>query len=239
MAVAKSYMSLAIEEGPYMVNGKQYCKVRMKNGSLKQVRWYSDAEFAKMYPEEKVEVAASPDRKTQKDVLGFTHGYITIFKGDTYGNLEWFKRSIARYCKFWGWYIVSTDEIPTDLPITVTPIRLNWELVGKENGELIPEGQIAKAIEPLLYDASPSEYQGTIGERLELELTVVKTIVLTGAFGTSTMHIMEDSNKNVFVWTTAAKNWAEGSVKHIRGTVKEHRMYKNCKQTLLTRCTEI
>lgn len=238
MAVAKSYIALPIEEGPYMVNGKQYCKVRMKNGSLKQVRWYSDAEFARMYPEEKAP-AVVPDRKTQKDVLGFEKGYITIFKGDTYANLEWFKRSIARYCKFWGWYIVSTDEIPEDLPATVSPIRLNWELVGKENGELIPESLIAKAIEPLLYDASPSEYQGSIGDRLDLELTVIKTITLTGAFGTTTMHIMEDANGNVFVWTTAAKSWSEGSTKRIRGTVKEHRTYKNCKQTMLTRCTEI
>ena len=77
MAVAKSYIALPIEEGPYIVNGKQYCKVRMKNGSLKQVRWYTDAEFAKMYPEEKAVVAASPDRKTQRDILGFEN--VTYF----------------------------------------------------------------------------------------------------------------------------------------------------------------
>ena len=239
MAVAKSYIALPIEEGPYIVNGKQYCKVRMKNGSLKQVRWYTDAEFAKMYPEEKAVVAASPDRKTQRDILGFEKGYITIFKGDTYGNQEWFKRSIARYCKFWGWYIVSTDELPEDMPATITPIQLPWELVGKEDGTLIPEGQITKAIEPLLYDASDSEFQGVLGERLTLTVTVTKAIEVEGNFGTSTIHTMEDADGNVYMWATASKSWAEGSVKNIRGTVKDHRVYRNCKQTVLTRCQEV
>jgi hypothetical protein len=28
--------------------------------------------------------------KTQKQVLGSENGHVTIFKGDTYANLEWF-----------------------------------------------------------------------------------------------------------------------------------------------------
>lgn len=238
MPVAKSYTALPIEEGPYQVNGRMYCKVRQKTGALKQVRWYSDAEYARMYPEEKAP-AASPDRKTQRDILGFEKGYITIFKGDTYANLEWFKRSIARYCKFWGWYIVSTDEIPEDLPNTVTPVQLPWELVGKEDGTLIPEGMIASAIEPLLYEASSSEFQGKIGERIERVLTVRKNVSLPNAFGVSSMHIFEDAEGNVYVWTTASKAWAEGSEHKIRGTIKDHKVYRNCKQTVLTRCVEV
>lgn len=238
MPVAKSYIDLPLEEGPYQANGRMYCKVRMKNGTLKQVRWYSDAEFARMYPEEKAP-AVDPDRKTQKDILGFEKGYITIFKGDTYANLEWFKHSIARYCKFWGWYIVSADEVPANLPEGIIPVQLPWELVGKEDGTLLLEHQIAKAIEPLLYEASISEFQGSIGERLERVLTVRKNICLQGAFGISTMHIFEDENQNVYTWTTTSKSWPEGSEHKIRGTVKDHRIYKNCKQTILSRCVEV
>ena len=238
MPVAKSYAGLKIEEGPYQVNGRMYCKVRQLNGGIKQVRWYSDAEYRHMYPGE---VVHAPDavRKTQRDILGFEKGYITIFKGDTYGNLEWFKRSVARYCRMWGWYIVSTDEIPADLPASVTPVQLPWELVGKADGTLLTDGQIAAAIEPLLYDASPSEFQGNIGDRIEKVLTVRKNVCLQGAFGVSSMHIFEDENSNVFVWTTTSKSWPEGSEHKIRGTVKDHKIYKNCKQTILTRCVEV
>lgn len=238
MPVAKSYAGLPIEEGPYQVNGRMYCKVRQNSGALRQVRWYSDAEYKRMYPGEVVH-AVDPNRKTQKDILGFEKGYITIFRGDTYGNKEWFKRSIARYCKWWGWYIVSTDTVPEILPEAVEAVVLLWELVGKEDGTLLPDHMIEEALAPLLYDASPSEFMGAIGERLELTLTVRKAIEVSGAFGISTMHIMEDDNQNVFVWSTAAKNWSEGSVHKLRGTVKDHRVYKNCKQTVLTRCVEV
>lgn len=238
MPVAKSYAGLKIEEGPYQVNGRMYCKVRQLNGGIKQVRWYSEAEYKRMYPGE---IVHTPDaeRKTQKDILGFDKGYITIFKGDTYSNLEWFKRSIARYCRMWGWYIVSTDELPADMPASVIPVRLPWELVGKDDGTLMTDGQIAAALEPLLYDASPSEFQGNIGDRIEKVLTVRKNICLQGAFGVSSMHIFEDENENVYVWTTTSKSWPEGSEHKIRGTVKDHKIYKNCKQTILTRCVEV
>ena len=43
MPVAKSYIGLPVEQEPYQANGKMYCRVRMKNGTIKQVRWYTDA----------------------------------------------------------------------------------------------------------------------------------------------------------------------------------------------------
>ena len=234
MPVAKSYAMLTIEEGPYTINGRQYCKVRQKNGGLKQVRWYSDAEYARMYPG----VQVTANWKTQREMLGFDKGYITIFKGDTYSCSEWFKRSIARYCKWWGWYIVSTEELP-ELPAGITPVQLPWEAVGKEDGSLIADGLLTKAVEPYLYETTTSEFVGDIGERLDLMLTVKKAIEVNGAFGSSTIHIMEDECGNEFMWSTAAKSWAEGAVKHVRGTVKDHRIYRNSKQTVLTRCTEV
>jgi hypothetical protein len=58
-----------------------------------------------------------------------------------------------------------------------------------------------------------------------------------GVYGRSTMHIMEDDEGNQLKWTTAAKTLVEGNVYHLRGTVKSHDVYKNAKQTVLTRCT--
>ena len=240
MPVAKSYQELEIIGDVFISSGRQYVNVKLKSGKIKTVRFYSDAEYRKMYPEA-VAVARStdPSAKSQKEVLGFTKGYITIFKGDTYAEIDWFRASIARYTRWWGWYIISTEEIPSDLPEGIEPIRLSWESVGKENGELKPEYLIKEAVEALIYEASDSEFQGAIGERLELFLTVERVIELDNNFGHSQMHLMRDDCGNLYVWTTASKNWASGSEHHIKGTVKDHRTYKGEKQTVLTRCIAV
>ena len=65
-----------------------------------------------------------------------------------------------------------------------------------------------------------------------------QNIPLENEYGNSNMHVMEDRDGNVFIWTTASKNWPEGSKKLIRGTVKSHRLYRGVKQTILIRCSE-
>jgi hypothetical protein len=240
MAVAKSYQELEIIGDVFVSSGRQYVNVKLKSGKTKTVRWYSDAEYRKMYPEAvAVNRSADPYSKSQKEVLGFAKGYITIFKGDTYSEIDWFRASIARYTRWWGWYIISTEEVPADLPEGITPIQLPWELVGQEDGNLKPEHLVKEAVESIIYDESESEYVGSIGERLELFLTVERTIELDGSYGRSTMHIMRDDCGNLFVWTTASKSWAAGTEHHIKGTVKDHRKYKNECQTVLTRCLEV
>ena len=240
MPVAKSYQELEIVGDVFVSSGRQYVNVKLKSGKLKTVRWYSDAEYRKMYPEA-VAIARSADPffKSQKEILGFTKGYITIFKGDTYAEVDWFRASIARYTRWWGWYIISTEEVPSDLPEGITPIQLPWELVGQEDGNLKPEHLVKEAVESIIYDESESEYVGSIGERLELFLTVEKVIELDNNLGRSSMHIMRDDCGNSYVWTTASKTWSVGSEHHIKGTVKDHRKYRNQCQTILTRCLEV
>ena len=240
MPVAKSYQSLEIVGDVFISAGRQYVNVKMKSGALKTVRWYSDAEYRKMYPEAiAIDRSADPYYKSQKEVLGFTKGYITIFKGDTYAEIDWFRASIARYARWWGWYIISTEEVPADLPASIEAIRLPWELVGQDSGELKSESLVKEAVEALIYEEGISEFVGEIGERIELTLTVIRAIKIENDYGHSIIHIMEDNCGNVYVWITAAKNWSEGSVKIVHGTIKDHRIYKNTKQTVLTRCMEI
>ena len=237
--VAKSYQGLEIVGDVYVSSGRTYVQVRTKKGTLKQVRWYSDAEYAKMYPDEaKRRDKNDPYFKTQKEVLGFGNGYITIFKGNTYENKDYFKFGSARYTRWWGWYFVSTEELPTDIPEDVEPVKLPWELVGNEDGFLKPENEVISAVETLLYEPDVSEYQGNIGDKLNIVVSVEKAILLNGYYGPSTMHILRDYSDNCYVWTTSARNWSEGTEHHIVGTVKEHKQYKGIKQTILTRCRE-
>lgn len=243
MAVAKSFQSFDILTEPYLVGDKAYVKVRNpKTKSERQVRWYTDAEYRKMYPEEVVIAvtgSSDPYARSQKDILGFEKGYITIFSGDIDTNEDWFCQSIARYAKWWGWYIISSDEVPAVLPIGVSAIRLPWEIVGQDNGRLKPEAAIKTAIENLLYEPDTSEWVGAVGERLNLTLTITNNQQIENGFGTSTKHTMKDADGNVFIWFTAAKNWSVGDTKHIRGTVKQHSTSRNTKETILTRCAEL
>lgn len=242
--VAKSFQTMKIMTEPFQENGKFYVKVlNEKTGTIRKVRFYSENEYFKMYPEERKTAttinSGNNYKYNVKHVLGFDNGFITIFKGEQAQYLEWFKKSIARYHRAWGWYIVSTEELPQDIPNEITPIRLDWNLVSNEDGTLKAESAIVEIVDNLIYDDSPSEFIGIIGERLEIEVTIINAIQLDGNFGKSTMHIMEDQNKNIYIWTTASKSWIPGAKKKIRGTIKDHKIYKRVKQNILTRCMEV
>ena len=182
MPTAKSYQSLEILGEPYELNGKMYVKVQAKSGA-KQVRWYTDREYAKMYPEDKSVLTSfgedkkkSPYWRSQKDVLGFEEGFIWIFKGDTYAHVDWFRSKgyYFAYRKWFGWTLGSTKEMPEDLPADLTPVKLPWELVGKDDEVLKSDAEVEKAVQSLLIDPTNSEYQGEVGERIIRTLTVKK-----------------------------------------------------------------
>lgn len=234
--VAKSFQSMKQLGEPFSENGKMYINVQNeKTGKSRKVRWYTEAEYAKMYSE-KIEAPAKTF-KSQKQVLGFEYGYVTIFKGDTYANLEWFQKSVARYCKWWGWYIVSTETVPFDLPCGLEPIQLPWDLVGEEDGYLKPDAEIKTAVDSILYDAGNSKFQGSIGDRLELDLEVISAHKRDGYYGEQTIHYMVDAAGNQYLWSTASKSWEVGDKRHIKGTVKDHKVIRNVETTVLTRCS--
>ena len=233
--VAKSYQKFEIAGEPYLVNGRYY--VKLSTG--KQVRWYSEHEYYKMYPDEKP-VAQEPETiiiRPLKEVLGFDKGYITVCKGDTYSHLEWFKESAFRYSKYFGWYLCSTDEMPEDFPADLIPLHLKWEDVAQPDGTALKsEATLKSVMESIMYDPSPSQHIGNVGDKIMVMLTVIKTIPLESYYGRSTMHIFEDENQNVFTWTTAAKCLPVGETYMVRGSIKDHTVFRNCNQTVLTRC---
>lgn len=122
--VAKSYEGLPIVEEEYTKNGRSYCKVRTTKGVIKEVRTYTEAEYNKMY--NITAVSSVEDFDTLKHILGFDKGYVTIFKGAVAANEEFFNKSNARFHVAMGWYIVSTEEVPT-LPNGVTTVKYTWE----------------------------------------------------------------------------------------------------------------
>lgn len=234
--VAKSYQKFEICGDPYTVNGRQY--VKLSNG--KQVRWYNETEYYKMYPEEKDKEPKVERIRPLKEVLGFDKGYITICKGETYPHLDWFKASDFRYSTIFGWYLCSTYEMPEDFPFDLVPLRLPWDSVAVPGEDrLLTDTAVKAAVEAVLYEPSVSEYQGSIGERLEINVKVIKTISLEGYYGLSTLHIFEDADGNIYTWNTASTSLPVDSIYNIKGRVKDHTTFRNTKQTVLTRCTYV
>lgn len=232
MPVALSYQKCAILTDPFTKNGRKYVIIETAFGGQKQVRWYDDWEWNKLHPE----LAIKPDYKHS---LGFDEGYITIYYGETYPNLDWFKaKDECRYNKKWGWYTVSTETVPTDIPEGVLTAKILWDTISRD-GETVDDALVDNFMNYLKYGESKSQYVGELGERLDLELTIDKVIPVEGYYGTNSMHIMHDKDENVYVWTTSAKTLTSGLTYHMRGTVKDHRQYRGVNQTILTRCSVI
>lgn len=238
MPVAKSYQSLATFGEPFEENKKMYITVITSRGAHKKVRWYTDAEYAKLYPAEGAStVSQTKPLKPLKKVLGFSKGYITIFKGDTYPLLDWFRESAARYHNFFGWYFTSEDELP-QLPAGITPIQLRWEDVCVPGEDYLKgEASIREVIDSLIYEPSNSTWQGQVGERIDRILTVTKITELEGGYyGPSTFFLFLDEVGNEYCWTTASKKLELGKTYEIRGSIKALQTYKGKQQTVLTRC---
>lgn len=246
MPVAKSYQGLTQLSEPYKHNGKMYVTIETKQGHCKDVRWYSDAEYARMYPEVKVDRTKDPYYKSQKLILGFDKGYITIFKGVTPENEYWFEgKRECRYAKWWGWYVPSTIAVPVDYPEGVQEIKLTWNPMGNEEEWLKDEATVKKHVRDTLLAAirkpnPTSTQQGRVGHRLDIKFKVIGKQTEENKHYNSKTHFYElqDGNGNYYKWKTSAKDWSIGTYHHVRGTVKEFDELNGEPCTVLTRCVE-
>ena len=88
-----------------------------------------------------------------------------------------------------------------------------------------------------------SQYVGSVGERMTAKCSYIKgasfKVKSFSGFGEDTMyiHTFKDADGNVLVWKTSKYLGMEyGEPVDLTGTIKEHKEYKDEKQTVLTRC---
>lgn len=229
--VAKSYQSCPVICDPYKIGTRMYVKVQKPNGEIAQVRYYTEEEYKKYYGEASLEAA----KQSQKEAFGFTDGFITIIKGDSYPYKDFLKAEGAKYSKLWGWYFASEIPIPP-LPDPISAVRLDWEVVGQENGLLKSESIIAAEVAKLTHEPSESKFVGEIGQRIEVEVTVKRAVPLENYYG-SVIFTFEDADKNIYVWKTQPRQIEVGEHLKLRGTIKAHNIFRDVEQTILTRCT--
>ena len=244
--VAKSYADLEKLSSVFEKDGRQYIKIKLASGNEKDVRAYTEKEYKRLYrenppcgngaqPSVKVKAPAGP---VVKNILGFQEGYIWIFKGDLERAEYWFEQTkVARYHVMFGWYIVSTDSVPFDIPSCIESVQLPWEKVGNTDGTLLPKGIIEAVLNEIRYGGHPSQFQGTVGSRLTLVLYLkqIETLPPT-QYGAQTIYTFEDQNANIFVWRTGVnKDWSIGDEIHCKAGVKSHDTVRGIRQTALTR----
>ena len=243
--VAKSYQEWDKIGDVYESNGRMYLKVKNPKGTEKEVRAYSETEYRRLYKESPMPTDASPSVKVKapagpvvKNILGFQKGYIWIFKGDLERAEYWFEQTPeCRYHVMFGWYVVSTESIPFDIPSCIESVQLPWEKVGNADGTLLPKGIIEAVLNELRYGGHPSQFQGTVGSRLTLVLYLkqIETLPPT-QYGAQTIYTFEDQNANIFVWRTGvSKSWSIGDEIHCKAGVKSHDTVRGIRQTALTR----
>lgn len=230
--VAPSYQKYNTIGDPYYINKRQYIVIDMGHGKTKSVRYYTEAEYNRLYPPVKIIQPA----KSRRDTLGFGEaGYIWVFKGETYENLDWFHSSPCRYTRVWGWYLPSNIDMPDPLPANVEPFKLYWDEVSF-NGDLIPEDQLKMIVDSKLYDEGTSVWVGKVGDRVEFTGTCATAIESNTMYGISHFYVFNGDDGNIYTWSTTARTLEDGKRYEIRGTIKDLITYKAQKQNVLTRC---
>ena len=122
----------------------------------------------------------------------------------------------------------------------------------KQNHDKMVAKKIAE--EKRMAENAKVEYYGNVGDKFELTLTFDKTFGFETMYGYSYIHLFHDDDGHVFKWCSSngsykveyAKKCNLGGIEYveyevghkylIKGSIKDHREYRNVKQTVITRC---
>lgn len=235
MSVAKSYMKYDFIGETYERDDKEYVKIKYpcchkttctKCGGQgyypKEVRWYPD-----------------PIQIDHRYAFGFREaGYITLLLGP-FETLDYHFREVAprqaRYNTIFQWFIPSYLSVP-ELPKGVTTRRLEWTEIS--TNDKIHDYDDIRALVSSFYGVLPSEYIGSVGDRIENDFLVIKDTIDKGYYSDSHTYILEDKNNSRYAWKTSARKLEVGEIYHLKGTIKEHLKLEGIKHTVLTRCRE-
>ena len=241
MAVAKTYANMEVCGEPFMENKRMYVNVKAPKG-LKKVRWYTDAEYRRMYPNEVIENGKRNIMDfNARHVFGFGDaGYITIYRGDELALQECVKdhhESFRRNLTF-GNYTPSRLSLCA-LPAGITPVQLKWEQVMDHDDRMKPHAEVQKIVAAKLGTLSKSKYQGEVNEWIQKTVKVRKKESRDSRYGTKYTYSLEDAENNTYIWETGAKDYPCDTTVSLKMKVKEHKEVNGEKCTIVWYCKEI
>ena len=238
MAVAKTYEKMAFVGEPFQENGKMYVNVQAPKG-IKKVRWYSDAEYHRMYPNAVVENDIM--NFDARHAFGFDKtGFIIIYKGQKVEEWAENDRTNIWFNLTFGYFTPGNLVYPK-LIDGIIPIKLTWEEVAAESNKMKPHEEVQKYVNTLLNPAgnSQSQYQGVENEWLQKTVTVREKKTKDSRYGDKHTYTLVDAENNTYVWETGAKNYALDATVSLKMKVKEHKEINGEKVTIVWYCKEI
>lgn len=241
MAVAKTYAKMELSGEPFMENKRMYVNVVSPKG-LKKVRWYSDAEYRRMYPGEVTDNGKHDTMDfNARHAFGFDElGYITIYRGEASfiekfveAHHESFRRNLT-----FGYYTPSNISM-CDLPEGMEPIHLTWNEVMDHDDRMKSHDVVQKIVAAKLGTLSKSRYQGAVNEWLQKTVKVAKKTSKESHFGTKHTYSLEDTEGNTYIWETGAKDYESGKTISLKMKVKEHQEIDGNEITVVWYCKEV
>ena len=219
MAVAKTYEKMTLQGEPFKENGRMYINVIVKSG-IKKVRWYTDAEYRRMYPEVEETKNGIMDFNA-RHAFGFGDlGFITIYKGNPTSleecaetHHESFRRNLT-----FGYYTPSRLNL-CDLPSNVMPVKLYWSDVMDHDERMKPHEEVMKIVAETV----------KVREKKSKE----------SHFGTKHAYTLEDATGNTYVWETGSRDFTSGKTISLKMKVKEHKEIGGEKVTVVWYCKEV
>ena len=238
MPVARTYEKYPIEGEIYKKDGKNYVKVRTKNG-LKEVRWYTETERARMDKAAGITKEKNTMDFNARHAFGFDEkGYITLYKGKNIDEWASNDRTNIWYNLTFLYYTPSKFELPK-ISEGITPIQLNWVDVQDHDDRMKPHEEVQKIVNALLFEESDSKFQGEINEWLQKAVTITEKKTNETHFGTKYTYTLEDSEGNTYIWETGAKDYPCDKTVSLKMKVKEHKEIENKKVTIVWYCKEV
>lgn len=238
MPVAKTYANMEIQGEPFKENGRMYVNILSSKG-LKKVRWYSDTEYKRLYPNQE-EIKNDIMDFNARHAFGFGElGYITIYKGNNILIENWAEedRTNLRYNLTFLYYTPSKLEVPYT-PKGIEPIRLMWEEVMDHDDRMKPHEVVQKIVAAKREALNESTYQGEENDWIEKEVTIRENKAYETQYGDKHTHYMVDSEGNTYVWETGSKNFESGTTLKLKMKVKAHKEIRGEKCTLVWYCKE-
>lgn len=177
-------------------------------------------------------------------------GKTWVVMGNTYEIKDQLKAVGCKWNQEFGWHF---DHEVTDFDTVMVSIEDSipfWDDSTEYIGQYSNDGTLYFIASEFIQDyvkslrekyvadhAPKTEYFGNIGDKLELNLTLIHTGGYETMYGYTYVYTFVDSEGHQFIWKTGCYlDESEGSTLTVRGTIKAHSEYRGARQTELTRC---
>ena len=182
----------------------------------------------------KIEAEKPAKQAEWKAAKGFVNDVIHVVGiEDSFSVKEAIKAAGGRFNEFAGWYFSEPHEEFKTVEISAEECLYENRWGGLD---WVDGWQIREIVKSKMPAEPESDYIGSVGGKVDLIVSHVRTSYYNTHFGTTWVYTFKDAEGNVLVWKTSSGIDFESEEIRLKGTIKEHSEYNGVKQTVLTRC---